>query len=215
MPASPAASWACPRPGHHLFLPPLMPLSSPAAGRLPQRVELLAADSQLLSRPQLFCCWSSWRSKCQITRGGHRRRGSQCHRCPCPGEGIPAGTLAGDFRLPCAALPLGGLPGRTLLFLLFLSSPSWRVCAKPSWAGPGPGADKRGGRLSCSLAKKPSGRLPLSSGVGEGGRTALPALWPPPYPSGGLWAHPPPPLQPVSLETPWLVPPSGPSKERK
>lgn len=68
---SPAASlaWLRPATTSSFLLGCLFP--DPLLGAFLRGVELLAADSQLLSRPQLFCCWSSWRSKCQITRGGH------------------------------------------------------------------------------------------------------------------------------------------------
>lgn len=50
----------------------------------------------------------------------------------------------------------------------------------------------KGGWLSCSLAKMPSGRLHLSSRAGrEGGQAALPALWLPPYPQEGFGPIPP------------------------
>lgn len=132
---------------------------------------------------------------------------------PCPGEGIPAGALAGDFGLPCTALPLGGLPGRTLLFLLFLSSPSWRVCAKPSWAGPGLGADRRSALLF--PGKEALWEAPPEQWSGEGRPHSTPSSLAPSLALRRALGPSPPPLQPVCLETPWLVPPSGPSEERK
>lgn len=59
--------------------------------------ELLAVDSQLLSRPPLFCCWSSWRFKCQITRGGRSSGEPVPLLCP---EGIPAGRASCRLPLP-------------------------------------------------------------------------------------------------------------------
>lgn len=68
-----------------------------------------------------------------------------------------------------------GRAASLLFLLLFLSSPSWRVCVKP--CGLGLGCDLMKEEvgslvpwLSCSLAKMTPGRFHLSSGVGrEGG----------------------------------------------
>lgn len=126
-PASPLP--ACPRPAatspfllRLLFRDPVL-----LPGRLSCQQALLHADSQLLSGLQLFCCWLSRRSKCQITgaateggepvppRPGHRQSPA-LGTCPAPG-GLHT----------WAQLPL-------FLFLLFLS---WWVCAKPRGLGLG------------------------------------------------------------------------------
>lgn len=158
-------------PGLPLLRPrPLTPLPSFADASFLTRGCSLGASAQrsaapgcqLLSWLQLFCCGSSWRFKCHVTRGGRRSSGELSHHCPSK-EGIPAGNWSCGLRFLCP-LPARGASRAGALQALSCSCcpsspPSWRVCAKPLWAGPGLQADERGGRcrVPCPRKDEPPG----------------------------------------------------------
>lgn len=96
-------------PGLPLLRPrPLTPLPSFADASFLTRGCSLGASAQrsaapgcqLLSWLQLFCCGSSWRFKCHVTRGGRRSSGELSHHCPSK-EGIPAGNWSCGLRFLC------------------------------------------------------------------------------------------------------------------
>lgn len=107
-----SASRHLPWPVTRLFGDPvLLPdASAPGAG---ERAPCAGADSQLLSGLQPFCCWSSGRSECQITRGGPgggsrapgRAGGQSCGELALPRE-VPGMGGSGPRLLPVPPLPL-------------------------------------------------------------------------------------------------------------